>query len=66
MIIETSCNTFYRVTETNQTGLDHVWLGIEVVRTANGWEVPARVLKRKPHRRQELVRKEASKVISAE
>jgi hypothetical protein len=63
VIIETSDNRFYRVTETNQAGLDHVWLGTQVKRTAKGWAVPAAVLKRKPHRQQELVRKAATRVV---
>lgn len=63
MIIETSDNRFYRVTETGQKGLEHVWLGIQVVRDGEGWKVPASVLKRKDHRRQELVRKAATRVV---
>jgi hypothetical protein len=65
MIIETSDNRFYRVTETGQQGLEHVWLGTQVKRTAAGWAVPTAVLKRKPHRQQELVRKAASKIVEA-
>ena len=29
MIIETSCNRFYRVEETNTLGLEHVWYGVK-------------------------------------
>lgn len=56
MIIETSCNRFYRVWETNQDGLEHVWYGTEVKRTKNAGFVTKRV---NPGRF-ELVRKEAS------
>lgn len=65
MIIETSDNRFYRVTETGQQGLDHVWLGTQVNRAGDQWVVTAAVLKRKPHRQQELVRKAASRVVEA-
>lgn len=58
MIIETTNNRFYRVEETNQEGLDHVWFGFEVKRTRDGFA-------RKVRARRTLVRKEASRVVEA-
>jgi hypothetical protein len=63
MIIETSDNRFYRVTETGQQGLEHVWLGIRVNFRNGKWTVPVSVLNKPSHRRQELVRKAASRVV---
>ena len=53
MIIETTDNRLYRVRETGNPNLAHVWLGVEVKR--NG--LP------KAKARQELVRKEGSRVV---
>lgn len=56
MIIETSCNHFYRVTETNDEALAHVWYGIEVKFTKGQWEVKKRAYR-------QLVRKAATRVV---
>jgi hypothetical protein len=37
MIIETTDNRFYRVRDTNQEGLDHVWFGYPVKRSKGDW-----------------------------
>ena len=62
MIIETSCNRFFRVTETNQPGLEHVWSGHEVKRkkTPLGiqWVIKATI-------KDVLVRKAATRVVEA-
>jgi hypothetical protein len=58
MIIETSANELYRVRETGNPALAHVWLGIAVKRV-KGEFVP------KANRREELVRKAASRVVVA-
>jgi hypothetical protein len=59
VIIETSDNRFYRVTETGQDGLDHVWFGIEQKRSSkakDGYTAKANA-------RKELVRKAATRVV---
>lgn len=56
-IIETSDNRLYRVTETMDPALAHVWYGTEVKRIAN------RFLDKK-NARCELVRKAASRIIT--
>jgi len=56
MIIETTDNRFYRVRETGQDGLDHVWFGLPVKRSKGQWVEKAKA-------RTELVRKEASRVV---
>ena len=56
MIIETSANQIYRVTETGNPNLAHVWFGIAVKRVKGEWVPKAKA-------RQELVRKEASQII---
>lgn len=58
MIIETSANELYRVCETGSPDLTHVWIGIAVKRVKGDF-VP------KAKRREELVRKEASRFIAA-
>jgi hypothetical protein len=58
MIIETSDNRFYRVTETGQKDLDHVWFGYPVKHTKHGWT-------HKANARKELVRKAATRVVEA-
>lgn len=62
MIIETSSNRFYRVTETGIPTLAHCWYGIEVKRTADGWVEKSKATKRS---RAELVRKAATRVVEA-
>ena len=58
MIIETSDNRFYRVRETNDPNLAHVWLGVPVKRVKGGFIERA-------HARAVLVRKAASRVVEA-
>jgi len=57
MIIETSCNNFYKVRETNNANLAHVWFGIEVKRVKGEWVPKAKA-------KETLVRKKASQIIS--
>lgn len=56
MIIETSCNQTYRVRETNDANLAHVWYGVAVKRVKGQWVEKAKA-------RTALVRKEASRII---
>jgi hypothetical protein len=58
MIIETSDNRFYRVTENTDPALSHVWNGVEVKKARGGFVD-------KKNARETLVRKAASKVIAA-
>jgi len=55
-IIETSANQFYRVTETNDPALAHVWRGVEVKRVKGQWVDKAKA-------RPQLVRKAASRSV---
>lgn len=57
MIIETSCNHFYQVRETNNPNLAHVWFGVEVKRAKGQWVPKAKA-------RETLVRKEASRIVA--
>lgn len=57
MIIETSCNHLYRVRDTNDANLAHVWFGVEVKRVKGAF-VP------KKNARETLVRKAASRVVA--
>jgi len=61
MIIETSANRFYEVTETGNPDLAHVWNGIEVklVSGRKGTWAP------KKNARPELVRKAATRIVQA-
>lgn len=58
MIIETSANQFYRVTETGCAELSHVWNGVQVKKVRGEWIA-------KKSARPELVRKAATKIIEA-
>ena len=62
MIVETSDSRFFRVTETNDANLTHVWFGHQVkpVKTPFGvkWEIKSTV-------KDVLVRKAASRVVEA-
>lgn len=58
MIIETSSNELYRVRETNNPALAHVWFGVAVKRV-KGEFVP------KAKARETMVRKEASRVVAS-
>lgn len=62
MIIETSCNQFYRVTETGCDALNHVWYGVPVKKQKGEWVVTAKGRKTS---KMELVRKEATRVVEA-
>jgi len=62
MIIETSCNHFYRVTETGCEALDHVWYGVPVKRAKGDWVITA---KARRTGKMELVRKAATRVVEA-
>ena len=61
MVIETSDNKFYRVVETNQLGLDHVWFGVPVKRVGFIFVPSAKDARA----RAELVRKAATKIVEA-
>lgn len=62
MIIQTSDNRFFEVSETGDADLSHCWYGIEVRRDRKrGWIKKARI----SHPRPMLVRKAASQVIAA-
>ena len=56
-IIETSCNHFYRVRETGDARLDHVWFGVEVKKVRGEWVSKAKA-------RERLVRKAASRIVA--
>jgi hypothetical protein len=58
MIIETSCNNFYQVRETENPNLAHVWYGVAVKRVKGEWVPKAKA-------RTELVRKEATRIVEA-
>lgn len=69
MIIETSDNRFYRVTETGNPDLAHVWFGVAVKKIRGEWVINT---KRKTAGGRtvnrsfpELVRKAASRVVEA-
>lgn len=58
MIIETTANQYFEVTETGDSNLSHVWYGQQVKRTKNGF-IPVKKI------RMELVRKLGTKLIQA-
>lgn len=58
MIIETSDNRFYRVTETGDRNLTHVWYGVAVKKIRGEWIEKARA-------KRELVRKAATRIVEA-
>jgi len=57
MIIETSANHIYFVTDTNDANLSHVWNGLRVKRAQGGFVVVKNA-------RKELVRKAGSRQIA--
>jgi len=57
MIIEDSANRFFRVRETGNADLAHVWTGIEVKRTRDGFVPKAKA-------REILVRKTATIIVA--
>jgi hypothetical protein len=61
MIIETSDNRFYRVWETEQDGLDHVWFGERV----RQFKCNPGVWQRANSKAPELVRKAATRIVEA-
>ncbi|WP_262299716.1 hypothetical protein [Microvirga sesbaniae] len=56
MIIETSDNRFFRVRETGNRDLAHVWFGVAVKRSKGAWIEKAKA-------REILVRKAASRIV---
>ena len=65
MIIETSANQFYRVTEfQNLAGLDHCWSGIRVTKRKGEWVVIAKTLPSGSIRK-DTVRKVGCRVVEA-
>jgi hypothetical protein len=62
MIIETSANKFYRVTETGQPDLDHCWYGLEVKRVRGMFILTAKAMRASGA---ELVRKAATRIVEA-
>lgn len=56
MIIETSDNRFYRVTEIGDMALAHAWTGMPVKRVKGQWLIKANA-------RPELVRKAATRIV---
>lgn len=65
MIIQTSANQFYSVTETDKPGLDHCWYGYSVKQVRGAFELTAAGLRAYAAARPELVRKAASSVVEA-
>jgi hypothetical protein len=65
MIIETSCNRFYRVVETGNPNLAHVWFGVQVKRSKGEWIMTAASVKQYKNGRPELVRKAATRVVQS-
>lgn len=58
MIIETTCNKLYDVSNHGDEMLSHCWYGIEVKRTKDGFKPKAKS-------RMTLVRKEATRIVEA-
>ena len=58
MIIETSDNRFYRVTESIQPELAHLWFGVPVKKVRGEWTDKKRA-------RPQMVRKAASRLVEA-
>lgn len=65
MIIETSANKFYQVTETNKLGLDHCWYGYSVKQVRGEFVLTAAGKRASSLNRPELVRKAATRVVEA-
>jgi hypothetical protein len=65
MIIETSANQFYRVTEfTHLPGLDHCWSGIRIKKVKGEWVVIAQTLPSGSIRK-DTVRKVGCRIVEA-
>ena len=66
MIIETSANQLYTVTETDKLGLEHCWYGYSVKKRAHregGFVLTASGKRAYEARRPELVRKAAARIV---
>jgi hypothetical protein len=63
MIIETSDNKFYRVVETGQPGLEHVWYGVRVKRVHRYFALTSAGKRAYANGRPELVRKAATRIV---
>lgn len=65
MIIETSANQFYRVSEfAGLPGLDHCWSGIRIAKRNGEWVVTAKTLPSGSVRK-DTVRKAGCRIIEA-
>lgn len=58
MIIETSANEFFDVTEHDDPALSHVWLGVPVKKSRGIWI-------NKANAREQLVRKAGCRMVAA-
>ena len=66
MVIETSCNQFYRVRETGDASLAHVWYGVAVKRVRCGKRATASFdYIPKANAREIMVRKAGSRVMES-
>ena len=70
MIIETSCNRFYRVWDITVWGrqdesMAHVWYGVPVRKSKGEWILTAAACKKPQGKSVELVRKAATRVVEA-
>lgn len=65
MIVETSDNRFYRVTETGDPNLAHVWYGIPVRKVKGEWVLTAAATRKPQGKAAILVRKAATRVVEA-
>jgi hypothetical protein len=63
MIIETSANQLYSVTETDKPGLDHCWYGYSVKEVRGLFMMTAAGKRAYANGRPELVRKAATRTI---
>jgi len=57
LIIETSSNQIFRVRETNDANLAHVWFGVEVKRVKGGFAPKVKA-------REMLVRKDGARIVA--
>ena len=64
MIIETSANQFYRVTDAGP-GLDHCWMGVPVKLAKGEWVLTAKAAKKPQGKSGELVRKAGCRVVQS-
>lgn len=67
MIIETSTNRFYRVSEiTDIEGLTHCWEGVPVKKSRGQWVLTAAAARKAEGFAGELVRKAGCRIVDAE